>query len=73
MLDADRLRLGLFSAATRDQWGQTTRAPWVLNVLDTRQGRYAYFQRDGYLTVLPADNRRITGLLQELLQAMERR
>ncbi|SHG38408.1 ESX secretion-associated protein EspG [Streptoalloteichus hindustanus] len=71
VIGAQRLRAGQLGAALWDRLGRRRRAPGVVNVFDTAQGRYAMYERAGYVTVAAADERRITELVQELLRTVE--
>ncbi|MCP2261378.1 EspG family protein [Streptoalloteichus tenebrarius] len=71
VVSAPRLRAGQLGAAARDGLGRRRRAPGVVNVFDTVEGRYALYERSGYVTVAPADERRITNLVLELLQSID--
>ncbi|MDA3647825.1 ESX secretion-associated protein EspG [Saccharopolyspora indica] len=63
---------GQFGAAARDRFGRRVRADRVVGFFDTAHGRYAQLRRespsgDVWSTVAPADARRLTGHLEELL------
>ncbi|ASO23007.1 hypothetical protein FHR81_003669 [Actinoalloteichus hoggarensis] len=69
MLGTARLRGGQLGATWRDVGGARRRAPWVIDVYDTVQGRYAVHHRDGRVAVEPADSARLAQMLRELLDA----
>jgi hypothetical protein len=65
-------RHGQFGAANRDRWGHRVRAPRVLSVFDTREGRYlqtrtAEPDSEPWTTVSPADPRLLLHQLDDLL------
>ncbi|APU17847.1 MULTISPECIES: ESX secretion-associated protein EspG [Actinoalloteichus] len=69
MLGTARLRGGQLGVTSRDRLGVPHRAPWVIDVYDTVQGRYAVHHRDDWITVAPADSARLAEMLRELLEA----
>ncbi|HEX3778236.1 MAG TPA: ESX secretion-associated protein EspG [Pseudonocardiaceae bacterium] len=65
-------RHGQFGVATRDRWGHRVRAPRVLSVFDTREGRYLQTRTtdpntEPWTTVSPADPRLLLHQLDDLL------
>ncbi|SHE54278.1 ESX secretion-associated protein EspG [Streptoalloteichus hindustanus] len=70
MVGGDRVAAGQFGAASWDRWGARTRAPWVVTVTDTARGRYAFYERSGWLTVAPVDHHRLVDLLHELVRSV---
>ncbi|MCP2262115.1 EspG family protein [Streptoalloteichus tenebrarius] len=70
MVGGDRVAAGQFGASSWDQWGARTRAPWVISVTDTPRGRYAFYERSGWLTVAPVDHHRLVDLLRELVRSL---
>ncbi|HEY8374165.1 MAG TPA: ESX secretion-associated protein EspG [Pseudonocardiaceae bacterium] len=70
MVGGERLAAGQIGAAVRDRWGKRTRAPWVVALTDTHRGRYAMYERGGWITVAPVSRQRIVELVRELLQSV---
>jgi hypothetical protein len=66
VVEARRLRAGQIGASGFDQWGKSTRAPWVIHVLDTDQGRYATYERRGYRTMVGANTNWLATVIREL-------
>ncbi|GAA4620165.1 ESX secretion-associated protein EspG [Saccharopolyspora hordei] len=63
---------GQFGAAARDRFGRRVRAGRVVGFFDTAHGRYAQLRRespsgDVWSTIAPADTRRLTAHVEELL------
>ncbi|GAA4834455.1 ESX secretion-associated protein EspG [Saccharopolyspora rosea] len=63
---------GQFGVAARDRWGRRTRAGHVVGCFDTPHGRYAQLRRESpsgqpWSTIAPADARRLTAHVEELL------
>ncbi|AOS65983.1 ESX secretion-associated protein EspG [Actinoalloteichus hymeniacidonis] len=70
MLGGARLRAGQIGVTGWDRAGQRRRAPWVIDVYDTVQGRYAVHHRDDWVTVAPAGTARIAEMIRELLETL---
>jgi hypothetical protein len=63
---------GNFGAAARDKWGKRHRAERVVAFFDTEDGRYLQGRRpspDGsvWTTISPADTRRLTHQVEQML------
>lgn len=72
----DVVHLGNFGAAARDRLGRRRRAERVVSFFDTEDGRYVQVRRpadDGTLwtTISPADVRKLTHHVTELLEEVE--
>jgi hypothetical protein len=71
MID-DVAATGNFGAAARDKWGKRHRAERVISFFDTGNGRYVQVRRpsqDGshWTTISPADNRKLTHQVEQML------